>query len=587
MTQFIKTVVRRRKKIALSVSSLTFLVLSLPLAALLPAGLRAQSSYLPQGSKFDHFLDRMEIKLQTNPDLNISTAKPISRRLAVRVAEMADSLDKQYPYDYFYHLTDVDRANLSSLEMNNIEWVTKKQDSFASKHPIWNTFYRNKANFYEVEDKDFFLVADPAIQQTQSYESGNKQRVFLNSKGITLRGMIARKLGFSAYLTDNQERGPGYFQQRAAEFNAVPGAGYWKYFGKTGFDYFDNRASIYFNTWKYVDWQFGYDKNFIGNGYRSLFLSDYAAPYLFLKFNTRIWKLNYQTIYMELISQHYIHTDYQYPKKYAVVHHLNVNVTPWLNLGLYENVVFSRADHYDFSYLNPVIFLVSAQQQNGSPDKTTAGIDWKANVGHAVQFYGQLLINEFILHQILHYGQGYWANKQGLQLGLKYVDAFNLKNLDLQFETNIVRPYTYSHDDTVANFSHYNQPLAHPLGANFYEFITIAHYQPAYKWSLEGKIIWYKQGLDSAGVNFGSNIFENYETRPRDYGFQIGSGIPATCLMVSGLVSYQWKENLFIDLSAQYRNYSVHDPTNTYHSNNSTMVTAGVRINMFRRQYDY
>jgi len=585
MTQFIKTVVRRRKKLA--ASSLPFLACTLLLAALSPASVRAQSTYIPQGSKFEHFLDRMEILMQTNPDLNISTAKPISRRLAVRVAELADSLDKFYPYDEFYHISKVDRANLQSLLMNNIEWVTTKKDSFVSKRPWFHTFYNNKANFYEVHDKDFFLVVDPAIQQTQSYESSNKQRVFLNSKGVTLRGLIAGKLGFSAYLTDNQERGPGYFQQRVTQYDAIPGAGYFKTFGKTGWDYFDNRASIYFNTWKYVDWQFGYDKNFIGNGYRSLFLSDYAAPYLFLKFNTRIWKLNYQTIYMELISQHNTHTDYQYPKKYAVVHHLNINATPWLNVGLYENVVFSRADHYDFSYLNPVIFLVSAQQQNGSPDKTTAGIDWKANIGHAVQFYGQVLINEFILHQILHYGNGYWANKQGLQLGLKYINAFDVKNLDLQFEGNAVRPFTYQHDDTVSNFSHYNQPLAHPLGANFYEFITIAHYQPSYRWTFEGKLIYYKQGLDSAGVNFGSDLFENYNTRPRDYGFQIGTGVPANCFLVSGLVSWQWKENLFFDLSAQYRNYSVHDPSHTYHSSNSTMFTAGVRINMFRRQYDY
>ncbi|GGB06159.1 hypothetical protein GCM10011511_31980 [Puia dinghuensis] len=530
----------------------------------------------------------MEILLQTDPDLNISTAKPISRRLAVRVAQLSDSLHKFYPYDYYYHLSSVDRANLSSLLMNNIEWVTTNKDSFMSKRPWLQAFYKNKANFYEVEDKDFFLAVDPAIQQTQSYESGNKNRVFLNSKGVTLRGMIAGKLGFSAYLTDNQERGPGYFQQRVAQFDAIPGAGYFKAFHTTAFDYWDNRASIYFNTWKYVDWQFGYDKNFIGNGYRSLFLSDNSAPYLFLKFNTRIWHLNYQTIYMELISQHNTITDYQYPKKYGVVHHLNINATPWLNLGLYENIIFSRADHYDFSYLNPVIFLVSAQSQNGNPDKTTVGFDWKMNIGHATQFYGQVLINEFILHQILHYGQGYWANKQGLQLGFKYVNAFEVKNLDLQFETNIVRPYTYQAKDTVSNYSHYNQPLAHPLGAGFYEFIAIAHYQPVYKWNLEGKIIYYKQGVDSAGVNFGSNIFEPYTSRPRDYGFQIGtSGLPANCLLMSGLVSYQWKENLFLELSAQYRHYSVNDPSNTYRSNNSTMFTAGVRINMFRREYDY
>jgi hypothetical protein len=249
--------------------------------------------------------------------------------------------------------------------------------------------------------------------------------------------------------------------------------------------------------------------------------------------------------------------------------------------------MFSRANHYDFSYLNPVIFLVAAQQENGSPDKTTVGLDWKANIGHATQFYGQLLINEFILHEVLHYGNGYWANKQGLQLGFKYINAFDVKNLDLQFETNVVRPFTYQHDDTVANYSHYNQPLAHPLGANFAEFIAIARYQPAYRWNFEGKVIYYHQGLDSAGVNFGSDVFENYNTRPRDYGFQIGTGVPANCVNVSGLASWQWKENLFLEASVQYRHFSVNDPSNTYHSSSSTLFTAGVRINMFRRMYDY
>ncbi len=587
MTQFIKTLVRRRIILKLINEHLPLLTATLLLTVLLPVLSRAQSTYLPQDSKFDHFLERMDILQQTNRDLNLSIDKPITRRLAVQVAHIADSLHKQFPYDDIDHLSPVDRESLSALMMNNIEFVTGDRREYLSKRPWFNTFYVNKANFYEVEDKDFFLAIDPVIQQIQAKETGNSQRVFLNSKGLTLRGMIADKLGFSAYLADNQERGPSWFQDRVNQFDAVPGAGYYKTFHTTGWDYFENRASIYFSTWKYFDWQFGYDKNFIGDGYRSLFLSDYSAPYLFLKFNTRIWKLNYQTIFAELVGQHEIGADYQYPKKYAVFHHLLYNATPWLTLGLYQNVVFSRANHFDFTYLNPVIFLVAAQQENGSPDKTNAGIDWKLNIGHSTQFYGQLLFDEFILHQIIHYGEGYWANKQGLQLGFKYIDMFEVKNLDLQLETNIVRPFTYQHDDTVANFTNYNQPLAHPLGANFYELIAILRYQPAYKWNLEGKIIYYKQGLDSAGENFGSNPFENYTTRPRDYGFQIGSGVPAKCLILSGLASWQCRENLFFDLSAQYRHYSVHDPTNTYHSSNSTLVSAGLRMNVFRRQYDY
>jgi hypothetical protein len=292
-------------------------------------------------------------------------------------------------------------------------------------------------------------------------------------------------------------------------------------------------------------------------------------------------------MYMELVNQHLTGNDYEYPKKYGVIHHLSFNATPWLRLGVFGNVMFSRADHYEFSYLNPVIFLVSAQQQNGSPDKTTAGLDWTVNIGHATQFYGQLLIDEFIAHQIAHYSNGYWANKQGLQLGIKYIDAFAVRNLDLQLETNVVRPYTYQHDDTVANYTHYNQPMAHPLGANFFEFIGIVRYQPKYRWNVEAKAIYYKQGLDSAGVNFGGDIFENYLTRPRDYGFKIGSGVPANCINLSGLVSWQCRENLFLDLSVQYRNYSVTDPGNVFHSSSSTLLTGGIRINMFRRQYDY
>jgi hypothetical protein len=578
MTQFIKTLARHRIILLSPALLMPFFLLSLTGSA--------QSTFLPQGSKFEHLLDRMDILQQTDPDLNITTVKPISRKSAVRVAELADSMHKSFPYDDFYHLSTIDRKNLASLLMNNSEWVTGPKDSFTSKRPWFNTFYTTRANFYEVNEKDFFLAINPAIQETQSYETGNKERVFLNSKGLTLRGMIAGKLGFSAYLTDNQERGPEFFQQRVNGSQAVPGAGYYKPFKTTAFDYFDNRASIYFNAWKYFDFQFGYDKNFIGDGYRSLFLSDYSAPYLFLKFNLRIWKLNYQNIFMELINQHKL-GDYQYPKKYAIVHHLGINATPWLNLGLFENVVFSRADYFDFSYLNPVIFLVSAQQQNGSPDKTTVGLDFKVNIGHATQFYGQLLINEFILHQILHYGQGNWANKQGLQLGVKYIDAFGIKNLDLQMEGNVVRPFTYQHNDTVANYSNYNQPLAHPLGANFAELIGIVRYQPAYKWNLEGKLIWFKQGLDSAGENFGGNILENYNDRPRDYGFNIGSGIPANAVNLSALVSYEWRENVFLEGSVMYRKYSVSDPTNFYHPSSSTTFTAGIRINMFRRQYDY
>lgn len=551
-----------------------------------PVFAAAQSTTLSEGDKAQHFLERLDIKQQSNYGLILSVNKPLERKLAANAAQMADSLNKLYPDSSAYALSKVDQYNLNSTLINNVEWLSGNKDIALSKKPFLNTFYKQQANFYEVDVPDFFLAVNPVIQQIQGVESGNKERIFLNSKGITLRGMIAGKLGFSAYLTDNQERGPGYFQQKvtASGFPAVPGVGYYKDFKVTGFDYFDNRASIYFNTWKYFNFQFGYDKNFIGDGYRSLFLSDNSAPYLFLKFNMRIWKINYETIYMELVNQHQL-GDYLYPQKYGVVHHLSVNAAPWLNVGLFENVMFSRANHFDFTYLNPVIFLIASQQENGSPDKSTDGLDFKANIAHHVQLYGQLLFNEFVLSQVLHYSNGWWANKQGLQLGVKYIDAFKVKNLDLQLEGNIVRPFTYSHNDTVSNYSNYNQPMADPLGANFDEAIGILHYQPLNKLTLEAKLIYYRQGLDSAGENFGSNIFLNYDTRPRDYAFKVGSGILAQCLNANFSASYEVKQDLFIDLSLQYRTYKV--AADASMNNNSTMFSAGIRWNALKRVYDY
>ena len=171
-------------------------------------------------------------------------------------------------------------------------------------------------------------------------------------------------------------------------------------------------------------------------------------------------------------------------------------------------------------------------------------------------------------------------------MGLKYIDMFKVKNLDLQIEMNVMRPYTYTHNDTVANWSNYNQPLAHPFGANFFELIGILRYQPAYRWNIELKSIYNRQGLDSAGENFGSNILLDYNTRPRDYGFLIGSGIPAIVVNSTAYLSYQWKENLFLEGTIMYRTYTVQDPNGTTKTS-STMFTFGLRLNMFRRQYDY
>lgn len=535
----------------------------------------AQTTFLPVDSKEYQLIDRLEIKYGKNSDLIFSTLKPFSRRSLVQQAEFIDSVNRLKSIG----LTSVDEYNLHSLYMNNSEWVTKESpESFLSKKPILKTFYTTKPNLLEVNVKDFFLAVNPILNLQVGTESGNDQSLYYNKRGISARGRIANKIGFSTSITDNQERGPGFFNDRVTEYRGLPGAGFYKQFKNGGYDYFQGNGYLTFNVTKYIDVAFGYDKNFIGNGYRSLFLDNAGSDYLFLKLNTKIWKLNYQNIFMELMPQFKKSGDVLLDRKYAAMHHLSMDVTPWLNIGLFEGVVFGRENRFDFAYLNPIIFLRHVEGFIGSPDNAVAGLDFKANFAKAFQVYGQLLLDEFQANELTK-KTGYWANKYGYQLGLKYVDAFKINNLDLQVETNMVRPFTYSHYDSTANYTHYNQFLAHPLGSNFQEFIGIVKYQPIPKLRADLRAIYYMKGLDLNGENFGGNPFELYTTRTKNYGYYVGDGNKIKVLNANFRLGYEFRENLFIEANYLFRKQTAVEQVN--------MLSIGLRWNSAIRNYDY
>lgn len=544
------------------------------------SSLVAQTTFLPPGDKANILMERLEIKSRTDSFFNYSKTRPFNRRHVMAAVNHYAAMNSG-------KLSKVDAYNIRSLNMNNMEWVADgDRMKYMSKKPIAKNFYKTPANLYEVHVKDFDLIVNPVFQYTLSKESNSDEKLFQNTRGVYIRGKLANKIGFYSYITDNQERDPSYVRQWVTDRQAVPGQGLYKSFKTSGYDYFEARGYFTFNVTKYIDVAFGYDRNFVGSGYRSLLLSDFGTNNLFLKLNTRIWRINYQNLFMELHSTTPPSATQLIPKKYAAMHHLDINITKWFNFGLFEGVIFGRKDHFDFGYLNPIIFYRSIEQQNGSFDNSIIGLDFKANLPKRFQVYGQLMLDEFLLSEIKK-NRGWWANKYGFQLGAKYIDAFNISNLDLQAEFNRVRPFSYSHYDSVANYTHYNQPLAHPLLAGFSEMIGIARYQPAPKWLLVGKLIYWKQGRDSSAQNFGSNIFlpNGPPYRIGDYGYKIGSGWATNTFYGSFLVSYELRENLFLDLSAVIRRLKT--TTAPIVNENVSVITFGVRWNMQRREFEF
>ena len=552
--------------------------LSILLLLLLPLMGNAQSTYFIQSEKDNHSIDRFQI-IHNNSNINFFTIKPFNRKSAVQ--ELLYYTDSIHPTRF----SNIDAYNMAGILMNNAEYLNREIPESKSIKPLLNSFYRTKTDFFKVNIPEFYLSVNPMLNIQVGKSSGLDQQLYLNSRGVNLRGIIGNKVGFFSSVTENQERGPLHYQQYVRQSRAVPGVGFYKLVHQdpSAFDYFDARGYFTFNAAKHFDFQFGYDKNFIGNGYRSLFLSDWGNSYLFAKINTRIWKLNYQNLFTELMPQFVKNGDTLISRKYAAIHHLSINVSKNINLGFFEAIVFGRKDHFDFQYLNPIIFYRHIEGSIGSPDNAFAGFDFKANFLHRTQLYGQLLLDEFILSKLKNQPH-YWANKFGIQLGAKYINAFGIKNLDLQVELNRVRPFTYSHNDTIANYTHYNQPLAHPLGANFQEIITLITYQPFPKWNVNAKAIYYNKGVDTGQADFGGNIFKNYNSRNGEDGFTLGNGVNEKSLNLMLNVGYEWKRNLFLEMSVQNRTYRLE----TENSNSNAMIfSTGIRLNMDRKSYDY
>jgi len=523
---------------------------------LTPALSFSQSVNAPLNRDYEHLIERYEIKTGKFSENIHSHVKPYLRK---NIVELTDSVANNNNF-----LTERDKFNLTYLRNDSWEWAGDSAQN-DSRKPILKTFYKKKSDFYNFQNEDFDVHVNPVMYFGYGSETNSNVRTYINTRGLELRGMIDKRIGFYTFLTENQITFPTYVRDRISSDLAVPNENYYRKLGddpssKTS-DFITARGYITFKVTKHIDVQFGHDKNFIGNGYRSMILSDYSGNYLFLKLSAQVWKIKYTNIFAQMTASDQSPLLKNYPKKFFTFHHLSVNIGKKLNIGLFESIITGAPDslggsHLNAENLNPIIFYRAIELNTGSNGgNALLGLDFKYNFARHFSLYGQVVLDEFRLSEVKS-GKGWWGNKQAGQIGLKYIDAFGLRNFDLQGEVNIARPFTYSHETSFTNYTHYNQPLAHPMGANFNEFVGIARYQALKRLNIIGKLVVNQFGADSSKTSSsnGGDVLKSYNKRNREYGYKIGSGIKTTLIYMDLTVSYQIKHNMFIDLKQIIRN---------------------------------
>ncbi len=457
------------------------------------------------------------------------------------------------------------------------------------KPQCWRTIFAD--HMVSVEKGGLVLTADPVFNFESGFDFWRRETSYVNTRGLILQGSIGKKFAFETSFYENQASFIAYLDHYVGDsLYIVPGQGRIHGFKVDGFDYSNATGYISLTPSKYFNFQFGHGKNFFGDGYRSMLLSDNAFSYPFLKISTSVWKLRYINLFTEFQDiRNRISYSSGYLRKYASFHYLSIEIGKKLQLGLFEGVVWQATDSvgkrgFELNYLNPVIFYHPIQTSLGHADNSMMGINVSFKLKKKHIWYGQAAFDDFNFAQFRN-GSGFFQNKVAFQVGFKVFDVFNIKQLYFQTEYNQARPYMYAHKASEQNYAHLNQPLAHPLGANFRESVTFLKY--GYKrWQIESKFIYAIYGEDADSAHNGRNIFRSDHDAGDIFSFgnYIGQGVHTISMTSDVKLSFLVNPATNMKLEV---GYLLRDVTSVNREEVAYFVYFGFRTNLTNVYYDF
>ncbi len=348
------------------------------------------------------------------------------------------------------------------------------------------------------------------------------------------------------------------------------------------YNYTDIRGRVSYTPNKVFNFQTGIDHTFLGEGNRSMFLSDYGKPYPFAQIRTKFWRVEYMLLY-QFLKEDAPHNNWK--SKYGSTHVLSYNATKWLNISIFESVLFMPKDTtlnrgFDAEYLNPIVFFRPQEYALGSSDNTFLGL--QVSIKHKKQtLYSQVIIDDFDIHEMIS-GNQWWANKFGGQVGLKGITQSKGTLLFYRVEVNFAKPYLYSHASSSQNYGNQGTVLAHPYGGNFYELLGEIKRQKK-KWIFKLFANYHLYGADySDTVSYGGNIYASYNSHPNKYHNYIGQGIKTNGVKFLFSVGYLFDKKSNLQVFAEN-----HFQGNTYYNIPGYQLVVGIRSCLWNDYRNY
>ena len=454
----------------------------------------------------------------------------------------------------------------------------------------------------------FHLNVDPLFnfQYGKDLEDKTNETIYTNTRGFIIRGGYGKVLVIESSFYENQSAFPKYMDSYIASTNnlfpqtsnydyaVIPGQGRSKPFKTNGYDYAMASGYVSYTPFKMLNVQIGNGKQFVGDGYRSLLLSDNAFNYPYARITTTYKNIQYTNLYTSFMNltdggvKTPPHSERLFQKKTGAFQMLSFNLFKRLQIGLFQGMIWEAADstnrqHLNFNTFDPIIGVNALSYGMHYTNNILLGSTLKFKITNTISLYGQYMLDDVASSKN---NGGEIKNKYGYQVGFKYYDLFTLKNLNLQLEYNYVRPYAYSANNPEQSYSHYNQALAHPLGANFNEAIGFINYRLK-DFFIELKGIYAVKGSDSSSFNYGGNIFKSDNIFPVTQNLnniQMTQGVKTTLIIEDIHIGYLVNPITNFNIVVGITNRT--EQTNKA-SNNTQLVYFGIRTSLSNLYYDF
>ena len=342
-----------------------------------------------------------------------------------------------------------------------------------------------KQHLFEIKGDDYSLSISPVVDFSlgKDLSDTTTRRLFQNTRGIFIEGDLMKNFSFSTSIFENQARFTRYesaFYESIGELypnqttetyttqNAViPGSARSKPFKGDAFDYAYAVGDIVYRPWQQLAISAGNTSQFIGDGYRSMLLSDNSLPAPFIRIDYKINK-RFEFNYLRKRTMNFMRkavyntVEAYYETKGTSVNYLTFHANDKLAISLFESAVWYRGDSITASPINPLYFnpipRVNGFIVKDSKASQLLGLNLSLVASENQRFYGQFVVSNFSFsHFAAQAGYRHFFGKKSFSMLLL---EYNYASKDMYVASNIR-----------LNYTHGNVALAHPKGNSFHEII--------------------------------------------------------------------------------------------------------------------